>query len=71
MSLPTWAKMPVIGAMKPMRKSSARAFDGMASAAASVPPNNTAAREIPLFMFSLPKRRCRLPLRAHADASEA
>ena len=40
MSLPTWAKMPVIGAMKPMRSSSDCA--GAASAA----PNAIAAKTV-------------------------
>ena len=39
MSLPTWAKMPVVGATYPMRSSSA-AFEGAVSPKATMPPNS-------------------------------
>ena len=54
MSLPTWANRPVIGAMKPMLSSSARAGVATVSAAASAPPSNkdVALRESPLDMGS-------------------
>src|SRR5262249_3345022 len=39
MSLPTWAKMPVVGATYPMRSSSA-AFAGAVRPKATTPPNN-------------------------------
>ena len=39
MSLPTWAKMPVVGATKPMRSSSA-AFEGVAMPKPTAPPNS-------------------------------
>ena len=71
MSLPTWAKMPVIGAMKPMRSSSARAFDGMVSAAANTPPSKSAValRESPLVIRSPSRSAMPLPVqRGNADA---
>src|SRR5215475_13597479 len=45
MSLPTWAKMPVVGATKPMRNSSAPAVDtGRMASARERPSNNWPAR---------------------------
>ena len=48
MSLPTWAKRPVIGAMKPMRSSLSCAcvFDARLKAATTAAPDNNTAVSI-------------------------
>ncbi len=63
MSLPICAKMPVTGAMNPMRSSSAFAFEAMPNPAANTLPSNSGITfsdsflvmvVLPEFMFSPP-----------------
>src|SRR5664279_4234037 len=66
MSLPTWAKPPVIGAMKPMLRSSASA--GAAAKDSAVPNSNT-VREI--LIIHPPELKARHPFLAWMDEAGA
>src|SRR5262245_35334669 len=62
MSLPTWAKIPVVGATKPMRNSSVVAADVRPSAMAPASSNGLSRRSSVPVMISLPRCRVLLPL---------
>ena len=52
MSLPTWAKMPVVGATYPMRSSSAAFAGGVRPKATTLPNNGGPSRRSKVIVIS-------------------